>query len=593
MLNSTKNKKEKVKSRFISGKKITTLILCIAFAEAMHAQSPDWLWAKQIGGTNHDLGYSMALDASSNIYYTGYFQGTADFDPGAGVYNLTSAGSMDIFISKLDSAGNFVWAKQLGGSGGDIGESIVTDETGNVYITGLFSGTGDFDPGIGVFNLTSTGSLDIFVSKLDSSGNFVWAKQMGGAFDDEGWSLALSTSGNVYVSGNFNGTADFDPGIGTYNLTSAGQDDIFISKLDGSGNFVWARAMGAAGVDESYSIAVNVSGSVYTFGHFQGTVDFDPGAGVFNLASTGSYDFFISKIDASGNFVWAKAMGGSDGYVYYSIALDAFGNVYTTSNFMGTSDFDPGAGTFYLTSSGAWDIFISKLDSSGNFIWAKIMGGTGYETGSSIAIDREGNGDAYTTGFFEGTVDFDPGPGVFNLTEAGWGDIFLSKLDSAGNFVWAKAMPGPEVDLGQSVAINSYGNVYLFGGFGTTITFSSTMLSNVNTSGGTWDTFIAKLDAETIITGENDVAASLSKASIFPNPFSNSTTISFTLEQTENVSLKIFDVNGRLVKTIADGKFAQGNHKVEWNAANVEAGIYLLRFETASYSENRKLIVTK
>ena len=142
----------------------------------LHIPAQNYAWAKSMGGTIFDVGRGIAVDTAGNVYTTGGFQETVDFDPGIGIVNLTSAGGYDIFISKLDVLGNLVWTKNLGGTSDDYGQSIAVDYSGNVYTTGYFSGTVDFDPGAGIFNLTSVGSIDIFVSKLDASGNFVWAK---------------------------------------------------------------------------------------------------------------------------------------------------------------------------------------------------------------------------------------------------------------------------------------------------------------------------------------------------------------------------------------------------------------------------------
>ena len=304
------------------------------------------------------------MDPSGNVYTTGYFNGTGDFDPGAGIFNLTSAGGDDIFVSKLNSAGNFVWAKNMGGAFNDEVISIAVDASGNVYTTGYFDGTCDFDPGAGVFNLTPSGApgfFDIFISKLNVSGDFVWAKKMGGTGDDGAFSIALDAFGNVYTTGPFGSTADFDPGPGVFNLTAAGNFDIFVSKLDASGNFIWAKNMGGAGDDEGLGLALDVAGNVYTTGVFSGISDFDPGAGVSNLTSAGGYDIFVSKLDASGNFVWVKGMGGVSDEEGHSIAIDLSGNVYTAGEFLATVDFDPGVGVANLTSAGSSDIFLVKL----------------------------------------------------------------------------------------------------------------------------------------------------------------------------------------------------------------------------------------
>ena len=340
-----------------------------------------YIAAQQFSGSSVTV-QKVFIDSTGNVYTTGNFTGTADFDPGIGVFNFTSAGGDDIFISKLDSNGSFVWAKQMGGMDEDLTLDLNVDSIGNVYTTGSFSGIADFDPGVGVFNLTSAEDGDIFISKLDSSGSFVWAKQMGGTFGGgRANGISVDSAGSIYTTGGFGGTVDFDPGVGVFNLTSAGGADIFISKLDSSGSFVWAKQMGGTSTDVAYDISVDSAGNILTTGNFNGAVDFNPGVGVFNLTSARSADIFISKLDSSGTFVWAKQLAGTSGDLTVGIsvasAVDSADNVYLAGYFFGTPDFDPGVGVFNLTSVGSTDIFISKLDSSGNSIWVKQLGGAG------------------------------------------------------------------------------------------------------------------------------------------------------------------------------------------------------------------------
>ena len=477
---------------------LTLLAALMAFGA--NAADGDFVWAKGMGGTGFAGGRGIAVDGTGNVYTTGNFNGTADFDPGPGTFNLTSAGSSDIFVSKLDSAGNFLWAKAMGGPGDDFGAGIAVDNAGNVYTTGNFKGTADFDPGPGTFDLTSAGNNDIFVSKLDSAGNLVWAKAMGGTGDDFGVGIVVDNAGNVYITGSFSGTVDFDPGPGAFNLTSAGNNDIFVLKLDSAGNFVWAKAMGGTDEDAGYGITLDSASNLYVTGWFSATADFDPGPGTFSLTSAGDIDIFVSKLDSAGNFVWAKQMGGGGS----GIAMDTAGNVCTTGSFYGTADFDPGPGTFNLTSA-SQDIFVSKLDSAGNFLWAKQMGGTTINDGgqgNGIAVDGAGN--IYTTGWFKGTADFDPGLGTFNLTSAATVDIFVSKLDSAGNLVWAKAIGGLDLDWGAAIAVDDAGNVYTTGRFDYTADFDPGPGTFNLTEAGGYDVFVSKLSCPapnaTIIT---------------------------------------------------------------------------------------------
>ena len=265
---------------------IYLLITAVIFSINSNAQAPDWQWAIGTGEAGSDAGNSLVVDGNGNVYTTGVFVGTVDFDPGAGISNLTSGNPNvnDVFVSKTDSSGNFVWAKGFGGTALEVGRSIAFDPSGNgaVYFTGNFIGTADFDPNVGVFNLTSASPVysDIFICKLDTGGNFIWAKGMGGVEDDIAYSIAVdpSGSGNIYCSGSFRSIADFDPDAGTLNLSSAGNTDIFISKYNTAGSLIWAKSIGGGSYEMSSYIAKSPNGTdVYTTGYFSGSVDFDPG----------------------------------------------------------------------------------------------------------------------------------------------------------------------------------------------------------------------------------------------------------------------------------------------------------------------------
>ena len=385
-------------------------------------------------------------------------------------------------------------------------QSIVTDNLGNIYTVGSFIGTVDFDPGQGIFNLSATNSTGMFVTKMDASGQLVWAKAFIPEFGRNITypSLTIDSYGNIYISGGFNGTVDFNPGLSTFHLSPSGNlmslpsfEDVFVVKLNNYGNFIWAKAMvEGEGVSRAHSIALDNFGNIYITGTFRGAPDFDPGIGTFNLTSVGSSGIFVVKLNNSGNFIWAKAM--VDVIAAHSIVLDNFGNIYMTGTFNGAPDFDPGLDTFNLTSVGGLDCFVSKLDSSGNFVWAKAMGGGQDEQGKSITVDSAGN--VYTTGYFGdhnsiATADFDPGLGIYNLTSAGYNDVFVSKLDAFGNFVWAKGIGGAATDFGREIKIDSYGNIFIIGAYSKLTDFDpGASVFNLANS-GKYDSFILKLTA--------------------------------------------------------------------------------------------------
>lgn len=387
------------------------------------------IWAKRVGGIGNEFTRSFCLDAGGNMYLTGSFQQSVDCDTGPGVFNLTASGVYDVFIIKLSAAGNFSWAKQVGGNLDVSSLCITTDVFGSICLGGGFSGTADFDPGPASFPMSAAGFNDLFMMKLDAGGNFTWAKKVGGSSfnNNAAHGLSCDAAGNIYLSGAFSVTGDFDPGAGVYNLTSHGQRDGFLAKYDRDGNFIWAKCVGGSGEDVTYKILTDAVGNIYACGWFAGTVDFDPGPGIFNVTVPGD-GIFNLKLDINGNFVWAKTMNGP-GYNNNGIcfALDNSGNLYTTGNFIGPVDFDPGPGTFIINGTGSLDIFISKLDNNGNFIWAKAMGGAGgNDQGYYISVDAYNN--IYTTGHFGGTADFDPDAGLYNLTAADDWDIFIQKI---------------------------------------------------------------------------------------------------------------------------------------------------------------------
>jgi|GEM_PF-1246380 len=293
----------------------------------------NFLWAKKAGGTGEDNGIDVFIDGSGNSILTGFFNGTATF--GAGEPNqttLTSAGLPDIFIAKYDGSGKVLWAKRAGGTGEDWGREVSVDGLGNIYVTGHFQGTATFD----TTTLTSAGNRDIFLAKYDGSGNLLWVQRAGGTGDDIARGIDIDNSVNVYITGTFTNTITF----GTTTLTNSGLEDIFLTKYDASGNVLWARKAGGTGNDRTKNLFVDGLGNSTVTGHFTGTATF--GAGEPNettLTSAGQIDILIAKYDPSGNLRWAKRAGGSGDDFGYSLDLDDSSNTLVTGAFQNTVTF--------------------------------------------------------------------------------------------------------------------------------------------------------------------------------------------------------------------------------------------------------------
>ncbi|MEO8405841.1 MAG: SBBP repeat-containing protein, partial [Chitinophagaceae bacterium] len=323
----------------------------------------NFIWAKQFSGgviTTNLGGNGIAIDNAGNIIISGVFNGTTDFDPGSAVFNMTPSTLVDVFVIKLDANGNFAWGKQITGTGDSEGGYVQLDQAGNIYTTGSFTGTEDFDPGTAAFNLTSPASRNIFVWKLNAAGNFVWAKQVSGNADNYGSDILIDPSGNLYVTGILAGTSDFDTGPGLQNVTALGTTDAYLLKLDAAGNFVWVKQMGGTLPASGRKLSIDPAGNIYLAGELQGTIDADPGPATVTLTCAGQFDLFISKFTPAGNLTWAKRLGGPGKDRAFDLKADAYEYVYSTGGFSQTVDFDPNAGVYDLTtvSGGA---FVHKM----------------------------------------------------------------------------------------------------------------------------------------------------------------------------------------------------------------------------------------
>ena len=566
-------------------KQFLILCQCILFLLPELFAQPSCNWANRMGGMDHDAGTSLDIDAQGNVYLTGFFGFTVDFDPGPGTNNLTSTGGSDIFITKMDASGNLSWAKQIGGINPDVGNSLTLDMVGNIYVTGYFMGIVDFDPGADTLNLTSAGANDIFIIKLDTSGNLVWAKQIGGPGIDVGNSLTVDATGSVYITGYFEDSADFDPGAGVYNLYSVGSYDIFITKLDSSGDLIWAKQIGSASNDEGNSVTLDTEDNVYVTGGFKLTADFDPNSGTYNMFTAGGVDVFVTKLDASGNFLWAKQMGGAEHDWGYSLIIGAGGDLYFTGSFGSMVDFDPGSGTYNLTSAGGMDIFVSKLDSSGNFIWAQQMGGIGNDVGISHYLNS--TGEVLITGYFENTADFDPGPNTSNLTSEGGKDIFVTKLDVSGNFMWAKQIGGTDSDAGYSIATDLTGNIFSTGWFSDTAQFipDAGTCNLAAVEFGLRDVFVVQFGN---ISGISSKLYSES-INIYPNPTTGRFTLEMDMQEKTNLSIKLYHFTGQLMHSEVIGTVI-GNYSQKMDFSWYAKGMYYVQIMTKEGVITRKVI---
>jgi hypothetical protein len=324
----------------------------------------NFLWVRVIGSSvNENYTYALTVDSAGNVYHTGTQGGLTDYDPGPGTSILS--GARNVFVLKLNAAGNFVWVKGLGTTGAKYIFGIKADANGTFCITGSYTESFDTNPGAGTNMVTASGGgSDIFIIKFDASGNHLWGKGIGAAGgNDAGLAVTLDPSGSVLVTGYFRtNSIDFDPGVGTAYASTAGVEDIFVLKLNASGSYAWHAVMGGSGADKGYAIDTDPLGNVFTTGQFSSTVDFDPGASTQPWTSAGSQDAFVQILHSTGMYKDSYRWGSTASDVGYALAVPGYNSIYTGGTFDGTVDFDPGAGIANLTSAGSMDVFVSKID---------------------------------------------------------------------------------------------------------------------------------------------------------------------------------------------------------------------------------------
>jgi hypothetical protein len=556
-------------------KKLLLLFVFIFMLSFSSKAQFNLLWAGQIGGAGNEAGTHVCIDGAGNIYTTGYFDNTTDFDPGPGVVTLTTSGAEDVFVTKQSPTGTLIWAKAFGGSATDKPVGIGVDNTGNVYLSGWYSGAIDLDPSAATYSFF-VGSIEIFVSKLDAFGNFVWGGSMGSGANDKATAMWVDVTGNVYVTGTFEALADFDPGAGTYQLTPAGSSgsDVFVCKLTSGGAFNWAIQLGGIGTDTPYGVCVDALTNVYVTGKFEDVADFDPGAGTYTLQSIDASDAFVSKVDANGNFIWARQIGGIDVQEGTGIVPDGTSNIYVTGDFQNSVDFDPGAGTFSLTApSTFYSSFALKLTAAGSFVWAKNITGNDDVLGNKIRINSTS---VFWSGYNNGTADLDPSSGTFTSTAVTGSDSYLTVLDPSGNFVVAQSFP---YQWGSFV-LRSSGNIVATGKFTNSIDFDPSSSTTNLTSLGQDDACVLELNMSLVSVDQHSKTGD--EITLFPNPNNGN----FVVNAPNDSHIKIVNALGQTVS-----EFDVANETQSVDLKNCKAGMYVLMINSNGKQSSKKFVI--
>lgn len=470
-----------------------------------YAQGLSYEWGYNLGSGFADIGKYLTTDSDGNVILVSEFRDSYDADPGTATANLFSAGDRDVSIVKYDPDGNVIWARSVGGGSADIPEGLAVDSDNNIFVSGNFGGTADFDPGTGVENRTSNGAQDIFLLKLDANGDFEWVYTGGSSSTETGRGIAVNGNNDVILTGFFRGTVDFDPGLGTNNLTSAASADIFVLKLDNAGNFISTYQVAGPLDQDAFDVAVDNLDNVYVTGYFQSNAEFNPNGPSTILTSAGGGDIFILKISPTNDFEWVRSVGNANNDFSTSIAIDNDLNVIIGGYFSGTLDFDPDPiDTDNKVSEGSNDLLIIKLDSSGDYIFGVSAGGINEDFVQDVCVDEQNN--IFSTGVFRNTADFDPSANVQNVSVSSnnvFADQFFWKLDADGNYMFAENLGGTNNDHGYVVHVDGpylYTTGYINGTADLDLTSN---IDNVTSNGSSDISFSKHINCNPIST--NDV----------------------------------------------------------------------------------------
>ena len=415
-------------------------------ASTVHAATVHEIeWTRQLGTPQDEFGRGIAVDNLGNLFVTGRTSGSLG---GA------SAGDADAFLAKYDTSGGLIWTRQLGTSSFDQGWSVVTDATGNAFITGET---------LGSLGGPHAGEDDAFVAKYDPDGTLMWTRQLGTSASDRAFGITGGTSGNIYITGRT---------FGSLGGSSAGSNDVFLASYDSDGNLRWTEQFGDSGTDRGWAIESDALENRFITGYPRGSLG-GPNAG--------GLDMFIAKYDSDGNALWTRQLGTSETVeTGLDLAVDSAGNVILT----GASP-----GSLAQPNAGGNDVIVAKYDTDGNQLWVRQMGTT--EDDGGFAVTADSTGGIYVAGRTLGTL---------GQASAGDYDAFVMKLDAAGTQVWTTQFGTANLDWGYAMAIDAADNLYLTGE-------TSGPLGGPHVGGA--DVFVAKLSVPAAVPAPSAALAGL------------------------------------------------------------------------------------
>ncbi len=562
------------------------LLFGLGIVSCSFFNSQNYLGSEFIGnsGFNYPLGFSNNATSNKTVMYGYIGGGLTDSFPIA-----FAGGNFDGALTSIDpSTGAIQWIKTFGGGADEVVMDAAIDNAGNYYLTGYMMSSGaialDADPGPNVYPLSvvsTAANRDIFIIKLDSSGNFVWAKKMcspdTSAANDDVATIALDSRGNIYLAGSYV-YLNFDTGTHPDIYTASGSADGFLTKLDSDGNLAWVKTLqgSASSFTKITEIVIDENDNIYTTGRFNGSFDINPDPTVTDTrTSFGVYDTFVAKYTVDGEYVWGLNYGGASTDLSEGIALNG-NNVYVSGNFSGTVDLDPTTGTNLATSSYQAGYFSSfTKDGAYNTSFVIPDSYNVSETAKDIYFDANNN--IYIAGMFGNMT---VGGNTYTGASSTNADNYYLKLDPTMSFSGIYLVKGVQNQGGPYITGYGTNKFIIAGACKGAAAFDYTNPSTTTTySSAQFYTYLTKIDFDATVLSTSDVA-NKNKITVYPNPAKSEV---FLNSNTKINSVSIFNMEGRQVFT------QKANNIKSLNISILPNGNYILQ----SVDENGKAAQTK
>ncbi len=477
--------------------------------------------------------------------------------------DLISAGNADIFLIKYNSAGTVVWAKRAGGTAYDAGYAVSL-LNGYLYVGGSYGNNAKFES----TTLTSLGAEDGFFAKYDLNGNLIWIKKAGSASGLDRIDKAVVVGNHIYACASLGSSSKYE---NTTALNFYGGSDAYILKTDTSGNLISHVNFGGTSNDYVYIITKDDSSNLYVSGNFaSNSIDF---GSTPTKANNGLYDVYLAKYDTGLNDKWSVTAGSASSEVLNALTTDISGNSYIVGGFNNTVDF----GGTALTSNGARDAFVAKYNNAGALVWVKKVGGIGSEELRTTLLQ---NNEIMVSGYFDNTFTYD----TATLTAIGGRDLMVFKFNTAGNLLWSKGYGGAGDETTNEMISGNNNNILISGSLSGATSFGQSL--NANSKGNSIDGAIWEFTLSTTPVGMEGIEKTEPGFHVFPNPGNGLFHLTFNMEG--NKTLSVFDMTGKqvLMENL-------NNIKHEIDLTGLKEGLYVINITTPAGKYSKLISVIR